>query len=114
MKMKSYIFAFLYLIFPLIAIPYWAHLNGSWIMLLGIAASYFGTMCYYKDFGSIYFVSFVVIVAYCIYTGQFSFRDLYITMFICMTWGFFTALIAAKYKEMAKQEEEEREFGIRE
>jgi hypothetical protein len=114
MKMRSYIFSFLYLVFPLIAIPYWAYVNGNWLMLFGIGASYLGSLCFRNEFGSIYFVSFIVLVSYCVYVGQFSIRNFYVTLFLCMSWGFINALLAQKFRDMAKQEAEGEEFKVEE
>ena len=107
MKNKLAALSFLYLVLPLLFIPLWAYVNGSWLMLFGILGSYFGSLCYFQDFGAVLFVLFLALIVYfALLRGAFDYKDIFAFIFLCMFYGFATAAIYKREKEMQKMQQE--------
>lgn len=107
MNTKLYLPGFFYLIGPLLFVPVWAYMNGNWLMLFGILASYFGSLCYVHDFGAVIFALFLGLLAYCVLiASSFSIHDIFTTLFLCMLYGFVTRAIYSKIKEKEEHRKE--------
>lgn len=114
MKSKFLFPIFLFAIFPLLFVPVWAYINGNLHMLLGILASYAGSLCLFKKRGVVVLIIIGVFIVYNILeVPVFHFRTVPITVIICLLYGYLTAAmyqnieVAEKYKREVEGAEEE-------
>ena len=97
------LFAFLYMIAPLLVIPYWAYFNDNWYLLFGIPFSYLGS---YSSFSprlkSFIFLFTIVCIGVWIGTG-FSIHQYITFFFFCSLWGYLITQIAEEYDQESKR-----------
>lgn len=102
MKFMFKFFRFLYMIAPLVAIPYWAYSNDNWYLLFGIPFSYFGSYSSYTPrLKSFIFLFTIVCIGVWIGIG-FSIHQYITFFFFCSLWGYLIAKIAEEYDQQSK------------
>ncbi len=103
MKLLFKIFAFLYMIVPLLVVSYWAYSNENWYLLFGIPFSFFGSYSSFKPrYKSIIFPFTIICVVYWIIAG-FSIHQYITFFFFCSLWGYIIAKIADEYDQKSKK-----------
>jgi hypothetical protein len=103
MKGMFKLFAFLYMIIPLIVIPYWAYANANWYLLFGILFSYFGS---YTSFSPRLkgFTPLFLLLCIGVWIGKgFSIHQYITFFFFCSLWGYIMAKIAEEYDQQSKR-----------
>lgn len=103
MKFMFNLFAFLYIVSPLIVIPYWAYLNDNWYLLLGILFSWFASYTTFspKFKGFIFLYTFLCIGIWV--KISFSIHQYITFFFFCSLGGYLFAKIAEEYSQESKK-----------
>ena len=110
---KSRILLFIFILAPIILISYWAHVNGSTLMLVGIAAWYLGGAFHFGEYGIIVALCGVLTILYFTFFGQpFGIRDPVFSIFMSMLLGYVNALVYESVKEMENRRKGEIEDGL--
>lgn len=103
LKFMFNLFAFLYIVAPLIVVPYWSYSNNNWYLLFGILFSWFASYTTFQP----RLRSFILLFAmFClgvwIRTG-FSIHQYITFFFFCSLGGYLFAQIAEQYDQESKR-----------
>jgi|GEM_PF-4207471 len=103
---KIRLLLFLYIIAPLILIPYWAYLNGSILMLFGTITWFLGGWLFLTELGLFILISGLFMIFYFIGFGQaFSFHDDLLTIYLSMAAGYLGARLLGQLKEKERRKQ---------
>gem|GEM_PF-2280798 len=103
MKVMFKIFVFLYMVVPLIVIPYWAYTNDNWYLLFGILFSYFASYTSFsKRLRGFIFLFLMLCIGFWIKSG-FSINQYLTFFFFCSLWGYIMTQIAEQYDQQSKR-----------
>lgn len=96
------LFAFLYIVAPLIVIPYWAYSNSNGYLLFGILFSWFSSYTSFQRRQKILFLFQIICIGFWIKSG-FSIHQYITFFFFCSLWGYLSAQIAEGYDQLSKR-----------
>jgi len=104
---------FIFSLSPIILLPLWAYLNGTALMLLGIATWYVGGLLFFNDYGFIILLGGVFTFLYFILLDNpFSIHDPMFSIFISMVLGYLTAVVYGNVKKAELKRKRDIEGGF--
>lgn len=103
MKFMFNLFAMLYMVAPLIIVPYWAYSNDNWYLLFGILFSWFASFTSVsRKLKSFIFLFTMLCIGSWLRSG-FSIHQYITFFFFCSLGGYLFAQIAEEYDQESKR-----------
>lgn len=99
MRIMFNLFAFLYMVAPLIVVPYWAYSNSNGYLLFGILFSWFASFTTFKPKLKKFIIIFTMLcIGFWLKSG-FSIHQYITFFFFCSLGGYLFAQIAEEYNQ---------------